>query len=156
MRRRLTRALPVLLSLGALAAADRPEWDNPAVIHVGTERPHATMMVYPTAELARTGDRTSSPWFQLLNGDWKFHGSFRPADRPADFYRPDFSDADWRTIPVPSAWQMHGFDIPIYTNIIYPWPQDADKPPAPPYDYNPVGSYRMQFTVPDSWNGRRV
>jgi beta-galactosidase len=137
-------------------AADRPEWDNPAIVHVGTEKPHATMMVYPTAELARTNDRAKSTWFQLLNGTWKFHGSLCPAERPMDFYRTDFNDAAWGTMPVPSSWQMHGFDIPIYTNIIYPWPQDASKPPQVPYEFNPVGSYRMHFTVPPDWKGRQI
>ncbi len=150
------RVLLVLLVCATAAFAGPPEWDNPGIIHVGTERPHATMMAYPTAELARAGDRAGSPWFQLLNGDWKFHGSPRPADRPLDFYRPDFSDADWGYMPVPASWQMHGFDIPIYTNIIYPWPQDPKGPPTPPYDFNPVGSYRVRFTVPAGWNGRRV
>jgi beta-galactosidase len=140
----------------AATAADRPEWDNPAIVHVGTQKPHSTLMVYPSAELARTGDRAQSPWFLSLNGTWKFRGSLRPSDRPADFYRPDFSDATWDTIPVPSSWQMHGFDIPIYTNIIYPWPQDPSKPPQVPYAFNPVGSYRMHFTVPPAWNGRPV
>ncbi|MDP2999043.1 MAG: hypothetical protein Q8N47_16260, partial [Bryobacterales bacterium] len=146
----------IAVLLGAAFAADRPEWDNPAILHIGTEKPHATMMVYPSAELARAGDRAKSPWFQSLNGSWKFHGSLSPADRPLEFYRPDYSDAAWRTIPVPSSWQMQGFDIPIYTNIIYPWPQDPDKPPAVPYDFNPVGSYRTRFTVPPAWKGRQV
>src|SRR5579884_43332 len=147
--------IALILSCAALLA-EKPEWDNPAIIHLGTEPPHATMMIYPNAELAKAGDRYASPWFQLLNGDWKFHGSLRPAERPLEFYRPDFSDADWRTMPVPASWQLHGFDIPIYTNIIYPWPQDPKGPPTPPYDFNPVGSYRVTFTVPPSWNGRRV
>lgn len=148
----------VILSLlsAAAIAADKPEWDNPSIVHIGTEKPHATMMAYPSAELARTGDRVKSPWFQLLNGAWKFHGALRPAERPVDFYRTDFNDAAWGTMPVPSSWQMHGFDVPIYTNIIYPWPQDASKPPKVPYDFNPVGSYRMHFTVPPGWQGRRV
>ena len=146
----------VFAALICLAQAQRPEWDNPAIVHLGTERPHATMMVYPSAGLARTGDRAKSPWFQLLNGTWKFQGSLRPASRPLDFYRPDYNDTAWRTIPVPSSWQMHGFDIPIYTNIIYPWPQDPAKPPQPPYDWNPVGSYRLRFTVPETWRGRPV
>jgi beta-galactosidase len=147
----------LLLALcGVAFAADRPEWDNPAIVHIGTERPHATMMVYPSAELARTSDRAKSPWFQLLNGTWKFHGSLRPAERPVDFYRTDFNDAAWGTMPVPASWQMHGFDIPIYTNIIYPWPQDASKPPQVPYEFNPVGSYRMHFTVPPDWKGRQI
>ena len=126
-----------LLVCVAAVAADRPEWDNPAIVHVGTEKPHATMMVYPTAELARTGDRAKSPWFQLLNGTWKFHGSLRPAERPLDFYRTDYNDAAWGTMPVPASWQMHGFDIPIYTNIIYPWPQDPSKPPAGALRFQP-------------------
>jgi beta-galactosidase len=145
------------LALGAAAFAQvRPEWDNPAIVHVGTEKPHATMMAYPSGELARTADRAKSPWFQLLNGTWKFHGSLRPSERPIDFYRTDYSDTAWGNMPVPASWQMHGFDIPIYTNIIYPFPQDASKAPAPPYEFNPVGSYRMHFTLPPSWNGRRI
>ena len=57
-------------------------------------------------------------------------------------------------MPVPASWQMHGFDIPIYTNIIYPWPQDPSKAAAaPPYEFNPVGSYRMHFTVPAGVEG---
>jgi len=136
--------------------AQRPDWDNPAVIHYGTEAPHSTMMVYPSAELARAGNRAQSPFFHSLNGTWKFHGSLRPADRPLDFYLPDFDDSTWRTMPVPASWQMHGFDIPIYTNIIYPWPQPVNKPPQVPYEFNPVGSYRLKFTVPPDWKGRQV
>ncbi len=125
------RILIFSLALGAAVFAQvRPEWDNPAIVHVGTEKPHATMMAYPTSELARTADRAGSPWFQLLNGTWKFHGSLRPSERPLDFYRTDYSDAAWGNIPVPASWQMHGFDIPIYTNIIYPFPQDASKAPS--------------------------
>jgi beta-galactosidase len=51
---------------------------------------------------------------------------------------------------------MHGFDVPIYTNIIYPWPQDPHGPPTPPYNFNPVGSYRVQFTLAAGWTGRQV
>src|SRR5437016_13144945 len=51
---------------------------------------------------------------------------------------------------------MHGIDILIYTNIIYLWPQHASKPPQVPYDFNPVGSYRMRFNVPPGWKGRQV
>ena len=37
--------------------ADAAGVGQPGRVHVGTEKPHATMMVYPDAELARTGDR---------------------------------------------------------------------------------------------------
>jgi beta-galactosidase len=145
-----------MMTAVSVSAADKPEWDNPAVLTVGTEKPHATMMVYPTPELAKAGQRSASPWFQSLDGQWKFHGSLRPADRPLEFYRPGYSDVGWRSMPVPSTWQLHGFDIPIYTNIIYPWPQAADAPPSVPKDFNPVGSYRRIFTVPPGWKGRTV
>jgi beta-galactosidase len=114
------------------------------------------MMVYPTGELAKAGLPSQSPWHQSLNGAWKFQGTMRPADRPLDFYRTEFNDAAWRTIPVPSNWQMHGFDIPIYSNIIYPWPQDPKAAPNVPKDFNPVGSYRKSFSVPLAWKGRKV
>src|SRR5436309_366154 len=35
---------------GVAFAAEKPEWDNPAIVHIGTEKPHGTMMVYPSAE----------------------------------------------------------------------------------------------------------
>lgn len=147
----------VLLALAlAPLAAQRPEWDDPAVIQVGAEKPHATMMSYPSRELARLEDRTRSPWLLSLNGEWKFQGSLRPADRPLDFYRRDYDDTAWRTIAVPSVWQLQGFDLPIYTNILYPWPQDPSQPPRAPYDWNPVGSYRRRFTIPPAWKGREV
>ncbi|MBI4910569.1 MAG: DUF4981 domain-containing protein [Acidobacteria bacterium] len=148
--------LLLFLSCAASLAQVRPEWDNPAIIQTGTTKPHATLMAYPSPELASTGNRAKSPWFQLLNGNWKFHGSMRPATRPLTFFRPDYDDSAWKTIPVPGSWQMHGFDIPIYSNIIYPWPQDPSKPPAVPHEFNPVGSYRTRFTVPPTWNGRPV
>ncbi|MBE0658246.1 MAG: DUF4981 domain-containing protein [Bryobacteraceae bacterium] len=151
----------ILLTLTMIMAAawaqqERPEWDNPAVFQVGAEKPHATMMVYPAAALAKTQDRAQSPWFQTLNGTWKFAWSKNPASRPVDFYKPDFKDAAWKPIPVPANWQMEGYDYPIYTNIIYPWPQGEKDPPVVPKDDNPVGSYRRTFTVPQSWAGREV
>lgn len=50
---------------------------------------------------------------------------------------------------VPSNWQMHGFDKPIYTNIVYPFPLN---PPKVPED-NPTGCYRTYFTLPKEWEG---
>src|SRR5689334_1727999 len=86
----------------------------------------------------------------------EFHGSLQPAKRPIQFYRTEFSDASWGTMPVPASWQMHGFDIPIYTNISYPWPQDPHGSPTPRSDFNPVGSYRLQFTMRPGWEGGTV
>ena len=133
----------------------REEWDDPAVLHVGTERPHATMMTYPSAELAARGDRAASPWFHALNGRWKFRYSPNPASRPAGFERPEFDDKAWPTIAVPGNWEIQGFGMPIYTNSQYPFAFDYANPRVP-RDDNPVGSYRTTFSLPADWSGRRI
>ncbi len=133
----------------------RPEWDDPSVIRVNALKSHATLMVYPSADLARAGERAASPWFLSLDGQWRFHWSASPAQRPLGFERPDFDDTGWSPIRVPSNWQIQGFDIPIYTNIRYPFDLDLRAPRAP-REKNPVGSYRMSFVVPAGWEGRRV
>src|SRR5688572_19544114 len=137
------------------AEAARPEWDDPAVLQIGAEPPHATMMVYPDAALARERRRDRSPWFQSLNGRWKFNYAKSPAARPVDFARPDFADASWPGIQVPANWEIEGFGLPIYSNSRYPFFYDRRNPRVPVED-NPVGSYRKTFTVPEAWKGRRV
>jgi len=84
MQNRILLACLALTSSLALSE-ERPEWDNPRVFQVNREKPHTTMMVYPSAALARQGDRTRSPWFCSLNGRWRFHWVARPADRPVGF-----------------------------------------------------------------------
>ncbi len=132
----------------AAAAQQRPEWDDISVLTSGAEPPHATFSAYPDAAIATVDRRDRSPWHRLLNGNWKFHCSPNPGARPADFYRTDFNDAQWKTIPVPSSQEMHGCGIPIYTNIIYPFPRGPKGEPLVPRENNTVGSYRTTFTVP--------
>ncbi|HDX9083802.1 TPA: beta-galactosidase, partial [Klebsiella oxytoca] len=54
-------------------------------------------------------------------------------------------DAD--TVIVPSNWQMHGYDAPIYTNVTYPI---AVNPPYVPTE-NPTGCYSLTFNIDESW-----
>jgi beta-galactosidase len=137
-------------------AQPRPEWDDPGVVRVNKEAPHATLTAFPAEELARTHDRGRSPWYRLLNGEWKFRLVPAPSARPENFYAAAFDDSSWTTIPVPSSWQLHSDDIPIYTNIKYPFPQDPKEPPQVPKSDNPVGCYRYYFAVPADWSGRQV
>ncbi len=133
--------------------ADAPVWENPRIVEINKQPPHATLAPYPDAERALKCDRTASPWVRCLNGSWAFHLADRPAAAPADFHGPDFDDGDWGAIDVPSDWQMQGYDHPIYTNVKYPWP--AELCPRVPAD-NPTGCYRTRFTVPDDWDGRQI
>ena len=137
----------------AVNSARCEEWDDLNVLQVNVEEPHATMMTYADEESANIGQREASPWFKLLNGNWKFHWSERPEVRPVRFYETDFDDSSWDNLPVPSNWQLHGFGTPIYTNVEYPHP---NVPPHAPREYNPVGSYRTTFEIPSTWNERRT
>ena len=55
---------------------------------------------------------TQSKSALLLNGDWHFYLVSNPDLRPADFYKMDYDVSTWATIPVPSNWEMHGYDRP--------------------------------------------
>ncbi|VGO13120.1 Beta-galactosidase [Pontiella desulfatans] len=128
-------------------------WQNLDIIQENTEAPHATMMTYPDAASALSFDRTQSPWFKLLNGAWKFKWSASFNDRPRGFQRLKYNDSDWGTIPVPSNWQLHGYGIPIYSNVRYPFEKN---PPVIDPAINPVGSYRTTFELPAAWQGRKT
>ncbi|MBI2512084.1 MAG: DUF4981 domain-containing protein [Opitutae bacterium] len=139
----------------ALGTAEPEPWQNPFALHAGTEPPAATMTVFADEAAARTLDATRSPFVRSLNGPWKYHWSATPAARVPEFWRPDFNDAAWTTIRVPSNPEVEGYGVPIYTNIAYPW--KPVEPPAIPADsLNHVSSYRRTFTVPPEWAGREI
>ncbi|HUV66185.1 MAG TPA: glycoside hydrolase family 2 TIM barrel-domain containing protein, partial [Sedimentisphaerales bacterium] len=130
-----------------------PDWENPEVVGINKEPGHCTLVPYRDVAEALKADRTASPFCKSLNGNWKFNWVSKPADRPMDFYKPDYNVSGWAEIPVPANWQMHGYGRPIYTNIRYPFPA---SPPYIPHDYNPVGSYRRDFAIPGQWKDRQV
>lgn len=78
--------------------------------------------------------------YHLLNGDWRFAWFARDIDVPENI-------ENWDTIPVPSCWQLHGYENPNYSNINYPYPCD------PPYvpDDNPCGIYEREFDLAEKW-----
>ena len=149
--------LSIVLSSGGAAQDDNPawplDWENQTVIERNKEPGHCTLVPYADVAAALACQREDSSFYQSLNGTWKFHWVDKPADRPVDFYRRGYDVSGWDEIPVPSNWQMHGYGRPIYLNMRYPYPVN---PPHIPHDYNPVGSYRRQFRVPRSWDGRDV
>lgn len=147
--------LPLLCMIfGAVQAQEsQNEWENPSVLDRNKEEAHAQFVVYHSKASAMSNEHKQSSLYQSLNGDWKFALAKNPSEKPTDFYKTDLNDTSWKTIPVPSNWELEGFDTPIYTNIVYPFPKN---PPFIDGDYNPVGSYRKTFTIPESWGDKEI
>jgi beta-galactosidase len=150
----MTLGIASALSQSAFAEDPRPDWENPAVTSINKELPTAVRAIYPDTALARWREPGGSPYGMSLNGQWRFRWAPKPEARPVDFFRADFDDNAWKTIPVPSNMEIQGYGVPIYTNIPYPFANP--KPPFVPKDDNAVGSYRTRFTLPDGWKGRQV
>ncbi|NJD03691.1 MAG: glycoside hydrolase family 2, partial [Ruminiclostridium sp.] len=121
-------------------------WENPDVLHVNCEKPHAYFIPYQNEAKAEKGLRGDSKYYKSLNGVWKFkyHDSVRTVED--GFYSENYDASAWDNLIVPSNWQMHGYDKPHYTNINYPYPCD---PPFVP-DNNPAGLFIRDFTVESS------
>jgi len=128
------------------------DWENPAILHRNRLQGRAYTFPYPDDADAITGERGASPWFLLLNGDWKFHYSPNPIESPKSFFEEDFDVSEWDDIEVPSNWQMKGYGRPHYTNVSYPFPID---PPRVPSD-NPTGAYKRDFYLPENWYGTEI
>lgn len=78
--------------------------------------------------------------YRLLNGTWKFAYFDRDIDVPEVI-------EEWNEIPVPSCWQIEGYDHPNYTNVNYPYP--CDQPYVP--DDNPCGVYEREIDIQKKW-----
>ncbi|MCX8159688.1 MAG: DUF4981 domain-containing protein [Candidatus Saccharicenans sp.] len=132
------------------------DWENPRVFAINKETPHATFIPFPDLNKALSTEPKNSPWYKSLNGHWKFNWVPKPADRPLDFWRLDFDDSHWAEIEVPANWELNGYGIPIYVNSDYEFAPENPQPPHIPHDNNPVGSYRLKFSVPDNWQDKEV
>lgn len=121
------------------------EWENPWLVGYGLEEPRCATIPY--LEPA-TGEWHYPERCIMLSGMWKFHWSPNPGERPAEFFRMDYDVSSWLELPVPGNWQFQGYDIPIYTDVEYPF---ENTPPRIQAHFNPVGSYRREFELPADW-----
>lgn len=160
----------------SLASSDEARranfWENETIFQQNKEIGSATKMPYRN-EAAMLADKEyyATPWtepvndrYLSLNGTWKFKFVPEPSQRPMDFYKEGFDTKGWDNIPVPSNWEMQGYDKPIYANVEYP---HANTPPfinarkgfndeGKNYGINPVGSYKRSFSLPSDWNSGRT
>ena len=138
------------MNLGAFAQTAHHDWEDNHVLQINREPARAYFIPYGKTQ----GDRMLS-----LNGDWRFRWTKTPDERIRDFYRVDYDDSQWATLPVPANWEVNGYGTPIYVSAGYPFKID------PPYvtrepkkdwttyeERNPTGQYRRTFVLPDGWH----
>lgn len=123
--------------------------ENIKTLHVGCEEPRSYYIPYGLPGAAVQEDREKSNRFKLLSGEWAFSYYKSVEDVPESALKQDASIGSWDKIPVPSNWQMHGYDAPQYLNTRYPFPID---PPYVPVE-NPAGVYARNFNISDDWDG---
>lgn len=79
-----------------------------------------------------------------LNGTWDFAlaKTGEEALRLENFHAPEFTNNDFKPIPVPSNWAVLGYEEPVYRGF--------------KEDTASEGFYLHTFTVPKDWNEKRV
>jgi beta-galactosidase len=140
-------AIPVAPSI-----YNREPYEDPLVSGINRDLSRATAYSYATITDALKNNREQSGRFLSLNGDWDFSFALKPGDDPKDFYKSKVNG--WKKIPVPSSWEMQGYDKPIYKSAVYPF--RPVNPPHVPKDYNGVGCYQKTITIPAAWKGMNI
>lgn len=128
-------------SLDAVLALNH--WQNPAITQLNRLAAHPPFNSWRSTDAAAADQPSDS--LRSLNGQWLFRLFDRPQDVPDSWRLADLSDS--REIPVPSNWQMQGYDTPIYTNVTYPFPVDPPRVPQ----HNPTGCYSLTFKADNQW-----
>lgn len=79
-----------------------------------------------------------------LNGTWDFAlaKTGEEALRLENFHAPEFTNNDFKPIPIPSNWAVLGYEEPVYRGF--------------KEDTASEGFYLHTFTVPKDWNEKRV
>lgn len=118
---------------------NRRDWENPISVQVNQVKAHSPLNGFKSVDHARSNTQSQK---QSLNGQWDFKLFDKP-EAVDESLLSETLNSDWQSITVPSNWQLHGFDKPIYCNVKYPF---AVNPPFVPSD-NPTGCYRTEFTI---------
>ena len=162
----MKKTLLCLVALAWISAANAQtgeEWDNPSISHVNREKAHTGALPMTSETDVVKNDLTLSPYYQSLDGTWKFNWVKKPSLATTNMCEKDYNDASWTDIDVPSSWQVWGlnhnksWDKPLYCNVAYPFSFNesnysvmAERPSWFEYNSNmpnPVGTYRKHFNI---------
>ena len=137
------------------------------------EDAHATFIPYASVEQMKADTKHyAEPWQQPdeskaeyinLNGTWKFKYVPGTSSGPgsSEFQSKDYNDSGWDDIRVPLSWEMANYGKPVYTNVGYPFQDNAPNANVgwTQYgvtDHNATGFYRRTITIPETWKDKRV
>lgn len=146
MKKHLLYIIMCSLSLG-LSAQTFTEWQDPAVFEVNKLYPRANIPDYN-----ESADNLMN--IEWLDGQWAFHYVPNADERPTDFFRTDYADSGWGTIPVPGNWELNGYGVPVYVNTTNDF--DNSQLPKVPVKGNAVGSYRKWVDIDKTWEDKQV
>ena len=157
---------------------DNPSFDvswisNQNKVSDHKEDAHATFIPYASVEQMKAdAAHYAEPWQQPdenkaeyinLNGTWKFKYVPGTSSDPgaSEFQANDYDDSSWDTIRVPLSWEMANYGKPVYTNVGYPFQDNAPNANVgwTQYgvtDHNATGFYRRTITIPETWKDKRV
>lgn len=121
-------------------------------LHVNCLEPRAYFIPFADEKTAASRERSESDYFASLCGEWdfRFFKSFEDVLREPPEY---VGEGGFDKISVPRSWQTYtdrGYDVPLYSNLEYPFPTD---PPFVP-DENPCGLYVRKFTLDEKLSSR--
>lgn len=128
-------------------------WNDVSVCEVNKMSPRTNVIPYQDEEGIKNLEYRQSPYYQCLNGKWKFHWVEKPADKPQGFFANNYDVSSWGSIPVPGNWELNGYGVPVYVNQRNEFPSNQ---PYAPTEYNPVGCYVHEFKIPKEWDDRNV
>ena len=155
--------------------SSNPPWCDELVQGQNRQPMHAPLHAYESIANALIDGCTAEPppsrWvLRLTPAQWLFHLAPSPSKAPAPDKGRGFRTLGWGSIAVPCSWQVADYqqgaaaagtpviDLPIYANYRYPFAGDASSLASfpVPRENNPVGSYQVEFTIPEAWDGRRI
>ena len=102
--RKLIICMTALLAWSTASAQTGKEWDDPQVTHVNRETAHTTVIPMAIDGDILQNDMTLSPWYQSLDGKWKFYWVKSPTSLNNAMCGKTYNDAAWTDIDVPSSW----------------------------------------------------
>ena len=147
----------ILASPSSVAQDSIPYWQNQNINEENRLPMHASYEVYNNIKDAQLGDWKQAKNYLNLNGIWKFKYVNAPSDIPQGFEKLDYNDTAWDDFKIPANWDVNGYGYPVYTNTTYDFDNIiAVNPPIVPISYNPVGIYRKEITIDESWEKQTI